>query len=388
MSYAILGIVFWLGLAYLAYVEVGYLLLLFSLSKLMQFKPTAVSLQQDFQPALTVLVAAYNEEAVIGERLENILAQGYPLGLLQVIVASDQSTDRTDEIVQGYAARGVLLCRAAQHGGKIAALRDAEPHITGQVVVFTDADAMFQPGALRKLARHFADPKVGAVSGRETRPGASPTGMGKGEGLYNRIETLVKTLESRLGDQVLLHGGIFAMRRELLPYVPDHLTHDAIVPLDLVLKGYRVSYEPEATTVEAYHLDSKQDWRRRIRTVAQAYQSYLYVREAMSPLKTGFYALQVWSHRFVRWFVFPVLTVVLLSNLLLWGQAPVYRVLAVLQGLCYVCAGVGFLLDRAGKRPVIFYFPFYFVYIHLAAFYAIWLTWRGEKVTTWRTARM
>lgn len=385
MTSTLLQILFWLGLAYLVYVEVGYLLLLFVLSK---FKRPAAAPPQDFEPSLTLLLAAYNEEAVIRARLENLLAQDYPAAKLQIVVASDQSSDRTDAIVQEYASRGVLLCRARQHAGKIAALRDAEPHITGQVVVFTDADAMFQPRALRLLARHFADPTVGAVSGRETRPGAGPAGQGRGEGLYNRIETLAKTLESQVGSQVLLHGGIFAMRRELLPYVPDHLTHDATVPLELVLKGYRVLYEPQATTVEAYHLDSRQDWARRIRTVAQAYQSYLYVKDALNPIKTGFYALQVCSHRFMRWFVFPVLVLVGLSSLLLWGQAPIYRLLVAAQGFCYALAFVGFLLDRAGKRPFVFYFPFYFVYIHLAAIYAIWLTWRGQKVTTWRTARM
>jgi len=377
-------ILLWTSLAYLVYVEVGYLLLLWMISK---FRKPYGQPEGSYQHPITVLIAAHNEEAVIAPKLDNILGQDYPSDLLQVIVASDHSTDRTDQIVRGYAGRGVVLCRADQHGGKIAALRAAEHLINGQVVVFTDADAVFQPGAIRTLVRHFKDPKVGAVSGREIRPGTGPQDKGKGEGLYNRIETLVKRLEARVGNLVVLHGGIFAIRRELLPYVPDHLTHDGIVPCQLTLDGYVVRYEPQAVSVEAYHLDSRQDFKRRIRTVLQAYQSYLSVKEALNPFRTGFFAIQVWSHRILRWFVFPILMVVLITNLLLVGQSPFYLALAVLQGICYLLAMIGFLLDRAGLRPGLFYFPFYFVYLHLAAFYAILLSWSGRNIATWQSSR-
>ncbi len=374
-----LQIIFWLGLFYLAYVEVLYLLLLIGISKIRHHDQP----RRNYSPTVTVLIAAHNEEKVIRQRLENILAQGYPRDRLQVIVASDASTDGTERIVQEYENRGVLLCRLYPQGGKVAALRAAEKSITGQVVVFTDADTTFEPGAIQTLVSHFEDPQVGAVTGRETRP---DTGKGKGEGLFNRIETLTKRYEGKVGNQVLLHGGIFAMRRELLPYVPDHLTHDAIVPPQLALQDFRTLYEPEAVSVEAYNLDSSHDWRRRIRTVSQSLQSYLYVKDALNPFKSGFYALQIWSHRFMRWFLFPVLVLILLSNLALLGTSAIYQVLAILQGICYLFALIGFLLDRVGRQPALFYFPYYFIYIHLAAFCAVVLTWKGEKVATWNTA--
>jgi hypothetical protein len=169
--------------------------------------------------------------------------------------------------------------------------------------------------------------------------------------------------------------------------VPDHLTHDGIVPAALTLKGYRTLYEVEAVTLEAYNLDTDQDWQRRIRTVMQAFQSYLYVKEALNPWRTGFYAVQIWSHRFMRWFVFPALLVILACNLLLLQRAPLYAGLALLQATCYGLAGIGFWLDREGKRPSIFYFPFYFVYIHMAAFYAVILTFQGKRLTTWQPAK-
>lgn len=378
-----LAVIFWLSLLYLAYVEIGYLLILALLAR---FRRKAAP-PGEVTPALTVLVAAHNEAGVIEARLENLFAQDYPPERVQVIVASDGSTDGTDEIVRQVAERHpgrLRLVRSERRGGKIAALRQAEPEITGEVVVFTDADACFRPGALRKLARHFGDPQVGAVSGREVRPRAGE--HGRGEGLYNRLETLVKLYEGRVGDQALVHGGIFALRRALLPDVPDHLTHDAIVPLRLRLHGFRTLYEPEAISEEAYDLDTRADWRRRIRTVMQAYQSYLFVREALDPRRTGWYAVQVISHRFLRWFVFPVLVLALASNLALWNAGPIYRALAVAQVACYGLALAGGLLDRLGYRPALFYFPFYFVYLHLAALVAILLSWQGKTVATWQPA--
>ncbi len=385
----ILCVLFWTGAGLLVYVEVGYGLLLWLIGRLKKPEPASKypePSQLVYQPVLTVLIAAYNEERTIGARLENVLEQDYPASKLQVIVASDGSSDRTDEIVGDYAGRGVMLVRSEPRAGKIAALRTAEPHIRGEIVVFSDADSTFLPGALKKLVQHFADSRVGAVSGRETRPSSKGQGKGRGEGLFNRIETQVKRLEGRVGNQVLVHGGIFAMRRELLPYVPDHLTHDAVVPARLTLDSYRVDYEPQAISLEAYDLDSRQDWRRRIRTVMQAYQSYLYVKEALNPLKSGFYAVQIWSHRLLRWLVLPLLVITFVSSLLLAPHSLVYFFLTGLQLLAYLAASVGYLLDRNGKRPAFFYFPYYFVYIHTAAFYALVLSWRGQKVTTWRPA--
>ena len=376
-------IAFWLGVTYLAYVEIGYVLLLFVLSKLKRQKFHA---DEEYPSDLTILIAAHNEETVIRQKLENTLSQDYPKERVQIIVASDASTDRTDQIVEEYKGQGVVLCRTEQHRGKIAALRDAERSISGQVVVFTDADAILQPQAIRKLTRHFADPKVGAVSGREVRPAVGALGKGKGEGLYNRIETQVKELEGKVGNQVLLHGGIFAMRRELMMFVPDHLTHDGVVPAMLTLQGYKTLYEPEAISIESYDLDTGQDWQRRIRTVMQALQSYLYVKEALKPWKTGFYAVQIWSHRMLRWFVFPVLMLVLVSNVILAGKSALYAGLFIGQAICYVWAGVGFWLDRMGNRRTVFYYPFYFMYIHMAAFYAVLLAWKGERFTTWQPA--
>ena len=373
-------IFFWLCLFYIGYVEVGYLALLCLLSR---FRAQDHLVGEIF-PKVAVLIAVFNEEKIIQAKIENTLALDYPPDKIQILIASDGSSDRTDDIVGEYTNAGVTLVRSSPRQGKIAALRAAENFIDGELVLFTDADSMLEPGSLRLLARHFVDPKVGAVSGRERRPPTGADGKGKGEGLYNRIDTAIKTMEGSLGNQVGVHGGIFLMRRTLLPYVPDHLSHDAIVCLRLTLSGYKTLYEQEALSFEVYGLDTKQDWQRRVRTVLQSIQSYLYVKEALNPLKTGFYAFQILSHRFSRWFVFPVLITALVTNLLLISRSPFYQAFAVIQLVCYLLALIGFILDSIGKQPAIFYFPFYFVYIHIAAFWAVLLHLSRRKMTTWR----
>ena len=333
---------------------------------------------------MTILIAAYNEEAVIGGKIENTLALRYPAEKRQIIVVSDGSTDRTDEIVRGCAAAGVILHRVTQRGGKVPALRSAERLVTGEVVLFSDADSTYDPQVLQKLVRHFSDPQVGAVSGHETRIASASTGKGKGEGLYARLDNAVKRLEGQVGSQVMVNGGFFAIRRDLLPFIPDHLTHDGIVPPALYLQGYRTAYEPEATSIEVYALDSAADFRRRIRTVLQAAQSYLYVPAALNPFRTGFYAIQIWSHRFLRWLVLPVLALILAASLWLTPRSPFYLACTAAQGLCYGLALCGWILDRRGQRPTFCYFPFYFLYIHTAAFAAVILALSGRRITTWR----
>lgn len=372
--------VFWVGLFLLIYAEVGYLALLWLISRFRTAEPAPAAAE----PAVTVAIAAHNEEAVIRRKLENTLALAYPREKLSILVVSDGSTDGTDRIVREFAHAGVTLFRTARRGGKVPALRAAEPQMTTDIVLFSDADSDYEPDALAKMVRHFADPRVGAVSGHETRVPSAVTGKGRGEGFYVRLDNAIKALEGRVGSQVMVNGGFFAIRRALLPHVPDHLTHDAVVPPALRLQGYRTAYEPEAHSTEVYGLDSGSDFRRRVRTILQASQSYLYVRAALNPLRTGFYALQIWSHRFLRWLVLPLLAIVLAASLWLAPRFPFYAACAVLQGICYALALGGWALDRRGRRPAPLYFPFYFLYVHAAALNALVLAARGKTMATWR----
>ena len=371
--------IFWLALAWIIYANVGYLLLL---QLIAIFKQRPVT-QADITPSISLLIAVHNEEKVIKAKLENSLALDYPPGKLQILIASDASTDRTDEIVQSFADRGVILNLVPDGKGKVNALDDSVPLATGEILVISDADSIYASDALRKLVRNFADPQVGAVTGEERRVAASG-GEGLGESLYVRLDNRIKRLEGRIGSIVMVNGGFFAVRRVLYPVLEPYMIHDAVMPCQLQLQGYRTAYEPEAVSVETYALETPEDFRRRLRTVTQAVYSYLSVPAALNPLRTGFFAFEVLSHRFSRWLVLPWLAVALIANMALAPSSSLYRWLLIGQLICYALSSVGWLLDMHGMKVKLFYVPFYFVYIHTAAFIAVVQAILGKRIAVWQ----
>jgi cellulose synthase/poly-beta-1,6-N-acetylglucosamine synthase-like glycosyltransferase len=371
-------IAFWFSVFYLFYSAIGYLVFLRLFARFHQ-KPVH---KADITPSVTLLIAARNEECVISAKLDNSLRLDYPGGKLQIIVASDASDDRTDEIVHSYADRGVMLYHVSDGKGKVNALNQALSSATGEILVISDADSTYKSDALLKLIRNFGDPTVGAVTGEEIRVTAEDD-KGVGESIYVRLDNQIKRLEGMTGSMVMVNGGFFAIRRDLYPILPPHLIHDAIVPCRLQLRGYRTAYEPEAVSIENYALETTGDFRRRLRTVIQAFYSYLSELDALNPFRTGFFAFKVLSHRFTRWFVLPWLGMALIANLYL-VELPFYRWLLIVQSFCYLLAGIGFMLDRWRIRFKPFYIPFYYLYIHTAAFLAILQGMFGARIATWQ----
>lgn len=374
----VLQILFWFAIFWVFYATFGYLALLLVLGRFIR-RPVA---QAEITPTVSLLIAAHNEEAVIRAKIENALALDYPRERLEIIVVSDASTDRTDEIAASYAGRGVRLFRVGENHGKVYALNLAVPTAGGEILVFSDADSTYAPDALRKLVRNLADPQVGAVTGEERRLAAEGR-AGLGESLYCRLDNQIKRLEGQIGSTVMVNGGFFALRRKLYPALPSHLVHDALVPCLLRLRGYRTAYDQEALSIETYPLDARGDFRRRVRTVLQAFSSYLSVPQALNPLRTGWFALQVFSHRFSRWFVLPWLVIALAANLELLSAGPLYQALLAAQLACYTLALVGWALEQRGRRLRLFYLPYYFLYIHAAAFIAVLQALLGKKLSTW-----
>jgi cellulose synthase/poly-beta-1,6-N-acetylglucosamine synthase-like glycosyltransferase len=377
-SELITELLFWLSIFYLFYSAFGYLIFLRFLAWFHQ-RPVQ---KTDIAPSVTLLIAAYNEESVIAAKIENCLSLDYSPDKLQIIVVSDASEDRTNDIVLSYTDRGIVLHDVPDGEGKVNALNKAIDLASGEILVISDADSTYQCDALLKLVRNFGDPTVGAVTGEEIRV-QTQDDKGVGESIYVRLDNHIKRLEGMTGSMVMVNGGFFAIRRDLYPILPPHLIHDAVVPCRLQLQGFRTAYEPEAVSIEKYALETSGDFRRRLRTIIQAFYSYLSEPEALNPLRTGFFAIKVLSHRFTRWFVLPWLGVALLSNLLLVGF-PFYRGSLIVQFVCYLFAVIGYLLDRRGIRLKPFYIPFYYVYIHTAAFLAILKGTFGERIATWK----
>jgi cellulose synthase/poly-beta-1,6-N-acetylglucosamine synthase-like glycosyltransferase len=261
----VIGIVFWVAVALVAYTYAGYPLMLALVSRLRR-PPT----RSDFTPSLTLIIAAYDEEAVLEGKLRETLGLDYPADRLQVIVAADGSTDGTADIARSFAPR-VELVHRPERAGKMAAINRAMEHARGEVVVFSDANNRYLPDALREMARPLADPAVGAVTGRKTV--AAEDGLGYSEGLYWRYESKIRSWETRLGCCVGVNGEIFAIRRALFrPAPPGVVNDDAWMAQEVIRAGGNVVYNEKAVSVERVSPTAADEAKRRARIVAGQYQ--------------------------------------------------------------------------------------------------------------------
>jgi cellulose synthase/poly-beta-1,6-N-acetylglucosamine synthase-like glycosyltransferase len=282
----------------MAYVLAGYPLLL---KLIVAFRGPRPIRRADVTPRLSFVISAYNEAAVIREKLENALSLDYPRDLLQIVVISDCSSDGTDEIVKSFERHGVTLARMAQRRGKTAGLNATVPTLTGEIVVFSDANAMYEAGALRMLARNFADAEVGYVTGeaRYLKNGQAPADVG--ERAYWGYEMQMKRLETQLGSMVGGDGAIYAIRRALWRTLPEDAINDFLNPLQIVAAGWRGVYEPDAVCWEETGGGVRSEYKRRVRIVSRSWRAVFQARGVLNPLRVGLFAWSVWSHKVLRW---------------------------------------------------------------------------------------
>ena len=366
----------------LLYVYAGYPLLLAALSSVRRRGRPEIG----YTPKISVLIAAYNEEAAIGRKLEQTLALEYPKDKLEVVVVSDGSTDRTESIVETAGDSRIRLVRMPRRGGKTTAQNEAVKHCTGEVIVFSDATATYHPKALLYLAAHYADSKVGAVSGRykyfdpeET----SPTGLGSAA--FWNYENMIKLFQSRIKTLTGCSGCIYSVRAT--SYVPlrADACSDLVEPLCIVRNGYRVAFEDRALAYEETTKNSSQEFKMRVRVATRGMRGLLSVPELLQPWRNAWTAFQLMSHKILRWMV-PVLLIVLFAgcaaNL---GRTP-FRVAFALQALFYlfVLASLVFPLHRRWKMLGV---PLFFCTLNAAFLVSMIEVFRGRKFTTWETVR-
>lgn len=372
------SVIFWLSLALLAYVYLGYPLLARLLAARREGRPAAAPIT----PPVTVLIAAHNEARHIEATVRNKLAQDYPPERLEVVVVSDGSTDGTDDLVRGIADPRVRLLRQEPRAGKTAALNLAMPHARGEVVVFSDANSLYAPDAVRRLVAPLADPRVGYVTGRMVykAPDGSPTGQGCSA--YMRYENALRGWETRLGSVVGVDGGIDAVRRDLYqPMRPDQLP-DFVLPLAVRERGWRVVYAPEALLYEDALAAASDEFRMRVRVTLRALHALRDKAALLDPRRHGLFAWQLLSHKLLRylapWFQLAALG----ANLALAGAGPFWRALLGLQILFYLAAGVGhWRRRRPMPRPLTMIY--YLCLINAAAAVAWVRFWRGQRQVVW-----
>lgn len=338
-------LLFWSSAALIGYTYAGYVGLLWLRARLRR-RPVLRSPQE---PHISVVMVVRNEESVLERKLQNLLGLDYPPDLCQVVVVSDGSTDRTEDILHEQAGNPrLLVVREQLQGGKARGLNDAIAVAGGEVIIFTDARQQIETGALRALVENFADPEVGCVSGALMLGDPALGEATKGMGLYWRIEKKIRELESESGSVVGATGALYAVRRELLTTVPvGTILDDLYIPLQVVRQGRRVVFEPRARAWDSPDLGGKREFARKVRTLTGNYQLLQlapWVLGADNPI-----LLRLVSHKLLRLAVPFALAAALVASL--WLKAPLYRMALVLQLAFY---GLGLLaLARLPKASVI-----------------------------------
>ena len=378
----VLELIFWASLIVLSYVYVGYPLLLALVSQLfIRKRPEA-----DYLPFLSILIAAYNEEVDILDKIERTQALDYPLDKTEILVLSDGSTDRTDEIVKSVSSPGVRLIRLTERKGKTNAQNEGVKYARGEVLIFSDATTIYHPQALRYLASNYRDLRVGAVSGRYQYfdpESKSPTGLGS-IAFWN-YENFIKTMQSRIRTVSGCCGCIYSVRRILYTPLDPEVISDLVQPLHVIRKGYRVVFEDRALAYEKTTQSTSDEFWMRVRVVTRGIRGLLSISALMTPWKFGWVSFQLWSHKVLRWFVPFFLLLLLGSSIPLW-QYPLYRWFLLLQGSFYFVALISLFvpIHRIWKPLGV---PLYFCTLNVAAFLSVVEVLRGKKYVVWETVR-
>jgi poly-beta-1,6-N-acetyl-D-glucosamine synthase len=377
MAVIILG----LSVGMIFYTYFGYPALLVALARLWP-RPVLTAVHT---PSVTLLIAAYNEEAMIAQKIENSLMLDYPPERLQILVAADGSADRTAQIVAAYAARGsVTLNYEPVRRGKMAAINRAMPHATGDIIVFSDANNFYQADALRELVKPFADASVGAASGAKVIAAGDGL-LGESEGLYWRYESFIKEKETALHSSVGVAGEMLAIRRRLFEPPPDDMINDDFyMAVRLLHRGYRVVYVPTARSTERISPTAQDEMARRTRIVAGRYQAIWHSRQLL-PWKRPLLVWQIVSHKFLRPLVPLAMIAALGANLLLaLRERPLARLLLLWQMGFYGTAVLGSYCYPGGILGKLLYLPTYLVTSNLAALLGLGRFLAGQQTTLWQ----
>lgn len=388
----ILIILFWVSLIIIFYSYVGYGMLLWLLVQVKRlFKKRKIpTLPDDSLPPVALVVAAYNEEDFIRDKIINTQELDYPAGKLEVVFVTDGSSDRTPDIVREYSF--IRLLHEPARRGKIAAVNRAMRYVKSQLVVFCDANTLLNRDCLRQIVKHYADPKVGGVAGEKkilTR--GADTAAAAGEGLYWRYESTLKKLDSELYSTMGAAGELFSVRKDLLDEVPEGtIIEDFVQSLKLCVKGYVVRYEPNAYAAEAPSASIKEEMKRKVRICAGAFQAMILLKDLFNIFKYPVVSFQFISHRILRWTLCPVaLVTLMLSNIIIViaGSGNVfYEVVLGMQGLFYALAITGWIYASRDIRVKALYIPFYFLFMNISVFMGFNRFIRNKQTVLWERA--
>lgn len=375
--------VFWLFAGILGYVYFLYPVLVRALAAIVH-RP--VRRRAGFRPAVTVLITAYNEEKSVAAKIDNVLALDYPQELLDVLVVSDASSDRTDELVRTHCSSRVQLLRVEGRRGKTACQNTGAAHARGEIVVFTDATTGIKVDALAAMVENFSDPDVGCVAGLLLYQGKKDNLTAAGGVSYWGYELALRAAESRLGTLIGVSGCLYAVRRSAYRPIAPNLISDFVIAMRMREQGLRTILEQRAVCFESTLEHAGQELAMRVRVAIRSIAALVSERRLLNPFVDPLFAWELWSHKLLR-YACPYCLLMTLGACTILAGNSLYR-LAMLAQLTLIAAGAaGFLLRLGTHRMGLLSKPYYFLLTNLAAIIASVRYLKGERVVTWNPIR-
>lgn len=373
-------VIFWLSLFLIFWAYFGYLAAL----KIISLFHKKKLLRSDMTPVISMVITAFNEEKRIIQKLDNTLSLDYPHEKLEIIVVSDGSTDKTEDIVRSFESKGVKLLviplRHGKHYSQGRGIRMAQ----NDIVVLTDATTYLQDDALRKIVRNFADPTIGCISGEDRIE--SGDGGTDGEGIYVKYEMKLRALESQVGSLVGVSGCFFAMRKHLNSDWIDDMSSDFYMPIVAYIHGYRSVLESEALGYYKILKKAEKEFERKVRTIVHGFEVLFKFKNILNPFRYGFYSLQMFSHKLDRWLVPFWLIFLFAMNALLIDRGLFYQVFFAGQLLFYLLALFAYNVKKS-RNNIIFKVPLFFAMVNLSILLAWHYYLTGKKFVTWESTK-
>lgn len=377
-----LELLFWGAVGLLVYVYAGYPVLAIAIARIRPRAPR----QQPITPSVTVIITAYNEEKDIAQKIRNVLALDYPREQLDVIVASDASSDGTDDIVRGLGLAQVRLLRVEGRQGKTACQNAAAAAASGDILLFTDATTRIATDALRAMTRNFHDPEVACVAGRLSYVAQQDDATGRGGTSYWNYEIMLRMAESNIGSLIGVSGCLYAVRRRAYRDIAPELISDFVVAMLVREQGLRSVLEPDAMCYETTLDHPERELAMRVRVGMRSLSALASQKRFLNPFRFGAFAWQLWSHKLLRYLspVFWMLALLANAALALQGR---YAWLLALQ-LALLSAGLlGFASPRLPGKSRLLAKPYYFLLTNLASAVSLFRFLRGERIVTWTPQR-
>ncbi len=380
----IFEMVFYVNVLVFFYVVVGYPLISIFLGKVF---PLSRNIDEKYYPSVTLLISAYNEEQDIKQKIENALNLSYPKDKLEIVVISDASSDSTDDIVLEFRSQGVQLHRMEQRGGKTVGLNAVVPSLQTEILVFTDANAFFRQDAIQRLVRNFSDPQIGCVAGDSQYVAVKESSSGSNEKIYWDYDRELKLAESNFGSMVGSDGAIFAIRKSLYSPLGVQDINDFVLPLLVVGQGLRCVFEKEAICEEESTVHMAEEFSRKVRVVNRSWTALSKLKYLLNPISYGWFAVQLWSHKVLRWLSPLFLFFIFFSSLALSFSSSYFLLLVGIQLLGYGLGLLGWKFKHFGHAHWLISACTYLCLINAASAVGISKKLMGQSIVVWDPIR-